>query len=532
MLEHMIGARLLLSFAGTEAPNEVLARIATQRPAGVTLFRHANAVAPAQVRALNAALQRAARAAGLPALLICADQEGGQLQAVAGLTPFPGNLALGAVGDADLARRVGIALGRELAAVGVNVNYAPVCDVNVNPANPVIGARAFGEEPALVARLAAALVDGLQAAGVAATAKHFPGHGDTAADSHHALPTLPHDQTRMDAVELAPFRAAISAGVRLVMSAHLAVPALTGDPGLPATLAAPILRDLLRGRLGFEGVVVSDSLAMAAVTGGASLPETALRAALAGVDLLLLQHSPAEESAVYERLLAAARIGMLDPTELAASAARVARLQHRAATQSQPDLEVIGCANHRALAAEVARRAITLVHDQQGLLPLRLPADARVAVVVPQPADLTPADTSSYEQADLAGAVRRFHSGARGFSVPADPTPSDIAQLRVALAGYELAIVATINAWQQPGQAALVQALLTDGVPTVVAALRLPYDLGCFPEARTFVAAYSLLPPSLDALAAALWGMLPFAGRLPVSVPGIYPAGHRAELSR
>jgi beta-N-acetylhexosaminidase len=506
-LEELIGSRLLLTFAGREAPPEILARIATQRPAGVTLFRHLNGGSPATLRALTARLQAAARAAGLPALLICADQETGQLQAVEGLTPFPGNLALGAAGDAALARRVGAALGRELAAVGVNLNYAPVCDVNVNPANPVIGARAFGEEPALVARLAAALIEGLQGEGVAATAKHFPGHGDTAIDSHDALPVLAHGLERLEAVELAPFRAAVAAGARLVMSGHLAVPALTGDPALPATFAAPLLRGLLRERLGFRGVTVSDALVMGAA-GDEPLATICERAAVAGLDLLLLLHTPAQETAAFHGLLEAARAGRLDLDDLRAAAGRVRELQRWVAAQPQPDLGVVGCAEHAALAAEVARRAVTVVRDEAGLLPLRPAPDARVAVLVPQPADLTPADTSSYERADLAAAVRRYHPGATPFALPANPGDDAIAQLRLALRGYDMAIVATINAWQQPGQAALVRALAS------------------FPQAPTFVCAYSILGPSLDALAATLWGAEPAPGRLPVSIPGLYAAGH------
>jgi beta-N-acetylhexosaminidase len=525
-IESLVGARLLLSFEGATAPNELLARIAAQRPAGVTIFRHLNACPPAQLRALIDQLQAAALAAGAPPLLICADQETGQLQAIPGVTPFPGNLALGAAGDPELARRVGFALGRELAAIGVNVNYAPVCDVNVNPANPVIGARAFGENPAAVGAMAAALIAGLQSAGVAATAKHFPGHGDTAVDSHDAAPLLPHGRARLDAVELAPFRAAVAAGARLVMAGHLAVPALAGAAPTPATFAAPILRDLLRGELGFAGVTVSDSLNMGGAGQGVALAAICERAAAAGMDLLLLQHTPAEESAAYAGLVAAARAGRLDGGELAAAAARVAALRAWAAAQPRPELDVVGCAEHAALAAEVAGRAITVVRDEARLLPLRLPAGARVAVVTPQPADLTPADTSSYERADLAAAVRRYHPGAEAHPAPADPADAEVAQLRAALRGCDLAIVATINAWQQPGQAALVRALLADGVPTVVAALRLPYDLAAFPAAPTFVCAYSILPPALDALAAALWGAAPAPGRLPVSIPGLYAAGH------
>lgn len=525
-IEDAIREKLLLCFEGTEPPAEMLALLRRRPIGGVTLFRHANVASPAQVRELTAALQRAARGGG--PLLICADQEGGQLIAIGGTTPFPGNMALGATRSAELARRTGEAIGRELAAVGVNVNYAPVCDVNSNPRNPVIGVRSFGEQPELVAGLATATVEGMQAAGVAAAAKHFPGHGDTAEDSHHGLISVPHDRARLDAVELPPFRAAIAAGARLVMMAHVALPALTGDRPVPATLAPEVARDLLRDDLGFEGVVVSDALDMGAIGQGVALAVDAILAAAAGVDLLLLAGDNDREE-IEAALLHAARRGLLREHDMLASAARVRALKEWLAGRPQPDLGVVGCAEHRALADETAARAVTLVRDDAGLLPLRLAPEARVAVVVPETADLTPADTSSYERCGLAEAVRRYHPRAEEHLVPADPPPGDIAALRRTLQECDLAIVGTISATSQAGQAALVNALLADGIPTVAVALRLPYDLAAYPAAPTYLCAYSILEPSMGAVAAALWGEASIGGRLPASIPGLHPVGHGIE---
>jgi beta-N-acetylhexosaminidase len=528
-LEHAAAEKLLVWFAGAEAPDDLLRLLRARPLGGVTLFRHLNGGPPAQVRALTAALQQAARAGGRLPLLICADQEGGQLQAIGGTTAFPGNMALGATGDPDLARRVGAAMGAELAAVGVNVDYAPACDVNMNPRNPVIGTRSFGEDPAMVARLAAALVVGLQGAGVAAVAKHFPGHGDTAQDSHHALAVMPHTRARLDAVELPPFVAAIAAGVRLVMSAHLALPAITGDPRLPATLAPQVLRRLLRAELGFGGVIVSDAMNMDGLSAGAAFGPIAVRAAAAGVDLLLLA-PPNDHQEAYAALLAAAEAGDLSAADLSASTGRVRALKGWLAEQRQPDLSVIGCAAHRDLAAEVAARAITLVRDDAGHLPLRLAPAARLAVVVPQTADLTPADTSSYERCDLARAVRRHHPRAEEIVMSADPAPAEVADLCARLADCAIVIVGTINAGEQPGQAALVRALVGRGVAVVAAALRLPYDLAAYPEAQTYLCAYSILAPALDALADAIWGRAPISGHLPAGIPGLYDVGHGLSI--
>ncbi len=220
-----------------------------------------------------------------------------------GTTQLPGNMALGATGSAELARKAGEVLGQELAAMGINVNYAPSCDVNINPQNPVIGIRSFGENPEDVARLAGAMIEGIQSQGVAATAKHFPGHGDTAGDSHHGLPSVPHNIERLEQVEFPPFRAAIDADVKLMMTAHLALPALDGPDAPPATLSRRILHGLLREELGFEGVIVTDAMDMGAIRQGKALGEDAVRAVAAGADLLLLTSNPDDQRCVYESLL-------------------------------------------------------------------------------------------------------------------------------------------------------------------------------------------------------------------------------------
>ncbi|HEX6288944.1 MAG TPA: glycoside hydrolase family 3 protein [Herpetosiphonaceae bacterium] len=526
-LEQAIGQKLMLSFVGTDPSPELSALLQRQPIGGISLFRAHNVADPAQVRRLTTALQRMAAECGHPPLLVAADQEGGQLMAIdGGTTQFPGNLALGATGSAELAFQTGYALGRELAAMGINVNYAPACDVNINPQNPVIGTRSFGEDPALVARLGAAMVQGMQAAGVAATAKHFPGHGDTASDSHYGVAVVHHDRSRLRQVEIPPFVAAIQAGVRLIMSAHIAFPAYDGGTTLPATLSPTLLRGLLRDELGFGGVIISDALDMGAIAQGPDLVIDALASAMAGVDLLLLNTEPQIQQYVYSGLIQAARRSLLDPADTLLSAERVLALKEWLAQQPQPPLEVIGSQEHRALAAEIAARSVTLVRDDAHLLPLRVAPAAKIAVVVPRPVDLTPADTSSYVTCTLAQAMRVYHAATDEFVVPADPASADIDGLCQRIAGYDLLVVGTINAAAQPGQALLVNALLGCGIPTIAVALRMPYDLAVYPAAQTYLCTYSILPPAVEALVKALWGRLPLAGRLPVSIPGLYPLGH------
>lgn len=531
-LEQIAGQRLMLAFPGKEeVPVEVRQAIRKYRPAGFTLFRQDNVESPEQVSGLTRALQQEAREQGLPPFLIAVDQEGGQLMAVGeGATPLPGNLALGAAGSAELVRRAGEVLGRELSAMGINVNYAPCCDVNVNPHNPVIGTRSFGEDPASVADLAAALVAGIQSVGVAATAKHFPGHGDTASDSHDGIPSVPHGLERLWQVELPPFQAAIRAGVRLVMTAHLALPAVTGREHLASTLSEDVLEGLLRRQLGFEGVIISDALDMKAIRQDEELGKEAVRAVKAGCDLLLLTANPADLERVHQSVVEAIQSGRLDSAETRASARRVFALKAwLAARPAPPELSVVGCASHREVAAEIAAKSVTLVRDRGRSLPLRLEDGQRLATILPQPADLTPADTSSFVAHTLAQSLRRYHSQVDEFILPHAPLDGDIAAVLEQVRGCRAVVLGTINAFHTPGQAALVKAVLRTGIPAICVALRMPYDLAAYPEADTYLCTYSLLEPSMRALASVLFGEARACGRLPVSIPGVYPRGHREE---
>jgi beta-N-acetylhexosaminidase len=526
-IEDTIGQKILLAFEGKEPTPEIIDALRNYRPGGLTLFRSLNIQDPAQVRQLTGSLQHFAQSLNLPPLLIAVDQEGGQLMAVGeGTTPLPGNMALGAAGSVELARKAGAVLGQELAAMGINVNYAPSCDVNINPHNPVIGIRSFGENSQDVARLASAMIEGIQSSGVAATAKHFPGHGDTGGDSHHGLPSVPHNLERLRQVEFPPFQAAIDAGVKLIMTAHLALPALDGPDAPPATLSRHILHGLLRKGLGFDGVIVTDAMDMKAIPQGDMLGEGAVRAAAAGADLLLLTSNPDDQQRVHESLLQALRRGILDPETATASVERVLSLKRWLAKYSQPDLSVVGCAAHQAVATEIAERSITLVRNEAGLLPLQIKPEGRIAAVVPKPIDLTPADTSSYVTPGLAAALREYHPNVDEFIISYAPVEGEIAGLLGCLREYDILILGSLNAYASPGQAEFVRQALKLGIPSIVVALRLPYDLTAFPEAGTYICTYSILEPSMQALVKALFGKITFEGRLPVSIPGLDVVGH------
>lgn len=309
-------------FSGTTAPDWLLRRVG-EGLSSVGLFGR-NIETPEQLAALTAQL-RAER----DDVLVAIDEEGGDVTRleVRHGSSFPGNLALGAVDDLELTRAVAQELGRRLAECGVNLNWAPSADVNSNPGNPVIGVRSFGADPHLVARHTAAYIEGLQAAGVAACTKHFPGHGDTAVDSHHALPRIDVDLDTLYARELVPFRAAIAAGSRSVMSAHILLPAL--DPDRPATLSPQILTGLLRNELGYDGLIVTDGMEMQAISATYGIERGSVLAIAAGADAICVGGGLEDEATVLrlrDALVAAVRTGELPEERLADAAARVRAL--------------------------------------------------------------------------------------------------------------------------------------------------------------------------------------------------------------
>jgi beta-N-acetylhexosaminidase len=528
---------LMLAFDGLELPADVAERLASAPAAGVTLFRFSNVADPGQIRSLTAAIQAAAAgergtdtgARGLGVdlpVLIAADQEGGQLIGLGdGTTPFAGNMALGAAGDPALAERAWRAMGLELRALGVTVDYSPVCDLATNPANPAIGIRSFGDDPGAVGELVAAAVRGLQSAGVAAALKHFPGIGDVAADSHHELPLLAADRGELHSRELAPFRAGIDAGARIVMSAHLAVPALTGDPQLPSTLAPAVMDELLRGELGFDGVSITDALDMRALAQGSNQVLDVLAALRAGVDLLLTAPDPEARARIEAGLRHAAARGLIDAASARASARRIRALREWLAGFDQPELAVVGSAAHAALANDLAARALTLVRDDEGLIPIALDPTDRIAAIMPTPTDQTPADTSSTVKAGLAAALNHHHPAVHEIIVAHAPSADEIAAVLESVRDHSLVVVGTTAAYSERGQTALVEALLAARQPVITVALRTPFDLAAYPASRVHASSYGLLRPSLEALGAALFGRAGFPGRLPAAIPGLYPTG-------
>ncbi|MFL4904272.1 glycoside hydrolase family 3 protein [Streptomyces sp. MMS24-I2-30] len=510
--------------------------IAKYRVGGIIYFTWAhNTRDPRQIAELSNGIQRASldQPRGLP-VIIATDQEHGAVCRIGKpATLFPGAMALGAGGSRADARTLGRISGEELRAMGVNQDYSPDADVNVNPANPVIGVRSFGADPDAVAALVAAEVTGYQSAGVAATTKHFPGHGDTAVDSHYGFPVITHSRDQWEELDAVPFRAAIRAGIDSIMTAHIQFPALD-DSGDPATLSRPILTGILRGELAYDGVVVTDSLGMEGVRtkyGDDRVPVLALQA---GVDQLL---NPPTLDVAWNAVLNAVREGELTEARLDESILRILRLKARLGLFDDPyaDAErvgrTVGTAAHLATADRIAERTTTLLVNEGGVLPLSHRTQRRVLVVGADPA--SPSGTTGPPTGVLAAALTELGFTATALSTGTDPSADAVARTVAAARDADAVVVATYNVSATSTQKSLVAQLLATGRPVVAVAVRNPYDVAQLPSVPACLATYSWTDVELRAAARVIAGRVAPRGRLPVPVQRaddparvLYPIGH------
>ncbi|MFC8570203.1 glycoside hydrolase family 3 protein [Streptomyces sp. NPDC057245] len=475
---------------------------------------------PHQIAELSNGVQRASLALPTPVpSLISIDQEHGvNVRIGSGATQLPGAMALGAgrsLSDARTAARIS---GTELAALGIHQNFAPVADVNVNPANPIINIRSFGADPRAVGRMVAAQVTGYQRSGVVACAKHFPGHGDTGEDSHTGLPVITHTREEWERIDAPPFKAAIAAGVDSIMTAHLQVPAL--DPSNePATLSPAILRGVLRDELGFDGVIVTDALNMQGVRtkyGDDRVPVLALKA---GADQLLF---PPDIGVAYNGVLAAVRTGEITEGRLDESVLRVLRLKDKAgllsgspyASRREVD-RVVGARGHRLTAARIAERTTTLLVNEGGALPLR-GRQRRLLVVGASPA--FPTDDTRTTVPELARAFDGLGFRTTRLATGREPDSAKIDEAVAAARGRDAVVVTTDNVDAASPQRTLVSRLLATGVPVVHLAVRNPYDIAHLGDVPASLASYCWTEVELHAAARVIAGRVEPRGRLPVPV--------------
>jgi len=474
------------------------------------------------------------------ALLIAADFENGAAMRIHGATMFPPFMALGAAGSEELAYEEGRITAVEGRAMGIHVNYAPVVDVNINPENPIISTRSAGENPENVGRLAAAFVRGCQENGMAATLKHFPGHGDTAVDSHNMLATVGGDRARLERVELYPFNAVIKTGVEVIMTAHLYVPALDPTPGLPATLSPVILTGLLRKQMGFQGLIVTDAMEMGGITKAFGDAEAAVRAVQAGVDMVLLPHDPPGAIEAIVREVAAGRI---PESRIDESARRVLRLKARLGLQHKRYVDAgrlpfqIATKANLAQAALTYEKAVTLVKNEGDILPLRAGDPTRKVAVLSLSGD--PDDY--YAGRAFVREVQKRVPEATAFYADAYTGDEFLQEAADKAAGADdliLAVFSTLRSSKGsvklvPRHIDLVKRLAEarQGRVTVIS-FGSPYFLRHFPNTGAYLCLYRGTLQAQETAAKAIFGEIGVAGRLPVSIPGLFPVGHGVVLPR
>lgn len=498
-------------------------------------------------------------------LLISADLEAGAGMRFDDTVNLPWNMAIAASGDPELARRAGRITAREARAIGVHQVFAPVVDVNNNSENPVINVRSYGEDPADVARFGAAFVEGLQQGGVIATAKHFPGHGDTSVDSHRGLPLIDLTRERLDRVELVPFNAAIRAGVGSIMPSHIAIPKLDAtqvkplpraqvirpiysteggevltDAGtIPATLSPRILTDLLRRDMRFDGLIVTDAMDMSGLTIYFDQATAAVRSIKAGADVLL---KPADADAMIKGLREAVRTGELTEARIDQSARRVlaakfdlGAIENRFTSLDAIDT-VVSDREVNSLADEIAARALTLVRDDAKLLPAtNLKPDARVFNLA-----ITNGDDRNFVANTFAGSARRMNVQMDTVVLDERSTEADV-EAAIRRAGEASLVVASLYGRVRTGQARSVglpepgaralNALVERKSPVVAISFGNPYLLGSFPNLRTYLVAYGDMPSLQRAAARAIFGGAGVSGKLPISLPGLYARGTGLTLA-
>ncbi|MBW5423298.1 glycoside hydrolase family 3 protein [Streptomyces sp. BG9H] len=553
--------------------------IARYHLGGVIYFGWAhNTRDPHQIAALSRGIQKAAAATQrVPVpVLISVDQEHGIVARIgAPATLLPGAMALGASGSHAHARDAARIAGTELRALGIHQDHAPDADVNVDPANPVIGVRSFGADPEAVAGFVTAQIEGYRSAGIASAAKHFPGHGDTTDDSHTELPHIHHTREEWDRIDAPPFRAAIAAGVDSVMTAHIVVPAL--DPsGDPATLSRPIVTGVLREELGFDGVIATDSLAMRGVRTKYGDDRVAVLALRAGVDQLL---NPPQPQVAWEAVLQAVRDGELTEERIDESVLRVLRMKAKVGLltgllddEENPSADIpettgtvdavtaaVGTPAHLAAADRIAEATTTLLHNDSALLPLSPHTHRDVLVVGADPR--SPSGTTGPPTSVLADTLAALGFTATALSTGTSPDGTAVEKAVAAAQGKDAVLVATYNvsthtatardntqaanatldkattgpapAGGEDGQTALVAALKATGVPVVALAIRNPYDVAHLPPVDAALASYSWTDVELRAAARVIAGRVAPQGRLPVPVrraddPArvLYPIGH------
>jgi beta-N-acetylhexosaminidase len=494
-LRQKIGQLFMVGFDGLEVNDHITTMIRRYHIGGIILFRR-NVDTPEQLARMCRELQEINAQVSSTPLLIAIDQEGGMVMRVEqGVTPIPSAMAFqqaGSVQDCEALTKIS---SDEMREIGINMMLAPVLDVNNNPKNPVIGVRAFGEDPDTVTTYGIAAMRGIQASGLVATAKHFPGHGDTATDSHYTMPLVPHDRQRLDLVELPPFRAAIRQGVHAMMTAHVVFPAIEPEAGTPATLSKAVLTDLLRNELGFKGAIITDCLEMAAIADGVGVAAGAVATISAGADIVLVSHLLTRQMAAMDAVMEAVESGLIDLNRIDAAYHCVQQLKQVQAVRSWRELP-------RLPQGLMKPESMRLSHKVQQaalrvLRPFRpLQHDLPISLITVEMRSRTEVDeVSAASRSSMLTALRSAGLDVSEYMLHFDASEIEIDAAIAFAQGARQILLQTYNATISAGQQRLLAALPHDRLWLVAG--RLPYDLDLAPHAQARLAAFGCRPAAL-----------------------------------
>ena len=514
-IEEKVGQLFQVGFSGNEVNEEIRDMIENYHVGSVIYFSR-NIESPEQVSRLSNNLQELAinSKTSLP-LMISADQEGGTVTRLNGGSHFPGNMVLGAADSNDLANKAAKASASELKNVGINMNLAPVLDVNNNADNPVIGVRSFGEDPKKVAELGSAYFRGLQSEGVIACAKHFPGHGDTTSDSHISLPTIKHDKKRLNEVELLPFKRAIADGIDSIMTAHINFPAIEKDETVPATLSKNVLTNLLREELGYDGLIITDCMEMSAIADTHGTVEGAVRTLIAGSDTVLISHTYEKQKRAITAVINAVKSNRISEKRIDASVKRILKLKKKRIGLNgyeKADSSKINKKYSQEIAREIAEMGITMPKNKD-IIPVEDIENKDLAVVDFEMGRVSLVEDNKEHDNLFVDYLAEKTSSLKHISIKDEMefTKEDINNL----SEYDIVIVCTYNAQKNNIQAEIAEKI-AEKIPVVMLALRNPYDYELINNVQAFITTYDYSPANQKAAADLIRGKISAKGKLPV----------------
>lgn len=517
-LEQKIGQILMVGFHSLQFDDHVRELLYEHYIGNIILFSR-NVADKDQIANLTEEIQKnAIQATGIPAF-ISIDQEGGMVTRITnGVTVFPGNMAVAATSDPKNAYKIGEIMGKELRALGINMNLSPVLDVNNNPLNPVIGVRSYGENPEKVADFGISYIESLQKNRVIATAKHFPGHGDTRVDSHIDLPIIDHDMKRLQRIELHPFKAAIDIGIDAIMTAHIIFKAL--DPQTPATLSHNVITGLLRRQLGFKGLVITDCMEMKAIDTYFGTVNAAVMAIKAGADIVLISHTKEKQLGAVKAIKEAVLNGDIPIETIDRAVQRIIDIKYKynIIDCPYPNRQVIYdtlCSReHISISKAISQKSITVIKDDKSLLPVKT---RNILAISPKPTIITGVEDSDRKTQSLAEKLGDKLS-CEFSTMDLNPGDDYIERIVQKAKDKELIIVGTYNANLNEGQCKLVNELYKYNENIIVVALRNPYDISAFKQIPTYICTYEYTPLSIDSLINVLVNEVQPLGKAPVTI--------------